>query len=233
MNAPNERLMSHYGTRDVFIAKTAGDALIARLIAALLAGGLVHEMQSEDKTVAKKLSDKDSAEHEAATARMDQANSALRHTDVPLLIPAGYDQGMVRTAMVAVAAGEDLAKMAGMGNFISGVLPAIKTFGQKAGGLLAKAPAAAGGAAEKTMASAAQEAPGLLGKAKSKLMGPLGWKGNAALIGGTIGAGYLLNKGTHAAAGAMGRESAGSPVYGSGARGYNPPLTVNEWGTPQ
>jgi len=235
MNTPNEHLMSQYGTRDVFVQKTAGGmSLLERLGGALMGEELVREGNVEEKKVHHEDAHHDEAVREAALQQLAQATAALR--GVPILTPAGYDDSMVRTAMVAVQIGEDLAKNAGIGDFVSGVLPAIKNFGSKAsgavGGMLSKAPAAAGGAT-KTMASVGQEAPGLLSKAKGKLLGPLGLKGNALLIGGTLGAGYLANKAVHKGLGEMGRESAGSPVYGSGRLGYNPPQTVNEYGQPQ
>ena len=243
MNSPNERLMRHYGTRDVFMEKAAGGmSLLERLSGALMGEELVREGNVEEKKVHREDALRDQAVREAALQELSQATNALR--GVPILTPAGYDDSMVRMAMVAVQIGEDLAKNAGIGDFVSGVVPAIKNFGGAVGGLLKKTPAVAGAAAggpyraaaagaAKTVASAApaaaKEGPGLL----QKLKGPLGWKSNALLIGGTLGAGYLANKAIHKGLGAMGRESAGSPVYGSGRLGYNPPQAVNEYGVAQ
>jgi hypothetical protein len=239
MSHPNERLMSHYGTRDVFEQKTA-ESLLERLIPALVAVEMNRSGRHEEEKIHHADKEHDSAIRAAAMAEMQQAAQSLRHTPVPMIAPSyyppGFDEGMVRMASIAVEAGSELAKEAGIGSALSGVLPAIQGAGKKAvgavGGLLGKAPAAVESAG-KTMAAAGSAAPGLLDKAKGKLLGPLGWKGNAALIGGTLGAGWLANKAVHKATGELGRESGGSPVYGGGRLGYNPPSTVNSWGTPQ
>ena len=231
MNTPNERLMSHYVTRDVFEQKTA-ESLLERLLPALIAGEMSLSGQRQEKKIHDKDKAVDDAERMAAMLAMSQSAGALRHTPVPMFapegMPLGYSEGMVRLAAIAVASGVELAKEAGIGSMLSGVMPAIKSVGQKAvgavGGALSKAPAAA---------TSAAAAPGLLGAAKSKLLGPLGLKGNLALVGGTLGAGWLANKAVHTATGELGRQRAGSPVYGGGGLAEAPASTVNQWGVPQ
>jgi hypothetical protein len=245
MNTPNPTLMQHYGTEDVFLAKTA-DAL--PLLARLGMGILNFELASSSKKKDEEQKFEDALRYEAVreheAAKMQQANEGLRHTHAPMLlqagsdVPVGWDEGMVRLASVAALAGADMAKEAGIGDFVTAAktmgakaLPALKGFGQKALGTLKSV-----GAATAPAAGAAPAAGDLITRGKKLLGGGLGLKTNLLLAGGTLGAGVLASKGISAGTRAMSREAPGPAVYGAPARGgigYQIPYGVNQYGQPQ
>ncbi len=106
-----------------------------------------------------------------------------------------------------------LAKQAGIGDFsgfMKGVSGAVKQLGVKAP------------AAEEQVAA----------KAKRSFGGPLGWKGNALLLGGTVGAGILASKAMRVAPQVLSQEEQPA-TYGAGQYGYQVPYGVNSYGQPQ
>ncbi|WP_394831725.1 hypothetical protein LVJ94_34950 [Pendulispora rubella] len=73
-----------------------------------------------------------------------------------------------------------------------------------------------------------------LSRAKGKLSGGLGAKGNLVLAGGTLGAGLLASKGLRATTQHMSGE-ARPQVFGADPEslGYRLPVNVNAYGVPQ
>lgn len=209
------------------------------------------------------------AQREYELAKMRPATENLRHTRAPLLVPAnssmpvGWDEGMVRLASIAADTGADFAKEAGIGDMLIAAKSFAAPLASKAknlfgGGLKAVGAAAPKAGLAKTIAaapipeafhaasSAAPKTPGLLEQGKNllqqgkqKLTGGLGWKANAALVGGTLAAGVLGSKAISGASRAMSREPAGPATYGQGTTsgfggqpGYQLASTVNQYGEP-
>ena len=116
--------------------------------------------------------------------------------------------------MIAEQVGRDRAKTAGIGDFASftaGLSNAVKQLG---------------------VSKAAPAAGSLVSKAKRMMGGPLGWKGNALLLGGTVGASILGSKVMNRAPAVLSKEQHPA-VYGPGQYGYQLPNGVNAYGTPQ
>jgi hypothetical protein len=247
MDTPIPALMQHYGTEDVFLAKLAGEAPLAMGLAArVLSYRLAEKMRQEvaDQQLEDRLRYEARREYELAKIR--QVNQNLRHTRVPLIIPAGsdlpagWDEGMVRLASIAAETGADMAKEAGIGDFVataksfgSKIVPTLKQFGTKAVNAvkpfkappIPKPPAPEG------------DLTSLVSEAKDQLKGKLGlgWKGNLALTGLAAGGLALGSKGISAASREMNREPQGPPApYGGPRRGvgYQLPYGVNEYGQP-
>lgn len=124
MNLPHPDLMRAYGTTDVFLQKTA-DAM--PLLARLGAAALNYEMAASQNRAMAEQKAEDDARYEAK--REYELERARQMTPM-----------MTRLASVAAAAGADAARMAkeaGVGDFATGVVKGLGTFGKnlKAGGL--------------------------------------------------------------------------------------------------
>lgn len=194
--------MRCYGTEDVFLKKEAGSPLLTRLTTALLSIELARSAQNSID------------EQQASDARAYEAERERKLEEMRLATDSfkTMEPSMVHVASIAAAAGADLAKEAGIGDFVS----LAKSLGGKAiSALNLKASTAARGAA--------------------RLPGGLGLKGNLALGGaaaaGLWGGSKLINKATQV----MGSAPHGPATYGGAVNGvgYVTPYGVNQFGQPQ
>jgi len=226
MNHPNLLLLRHYGTAGVFAEKTAGAVpFAARVAAAVFSGHMARDAGQEmdrQRLEAHQMNEQFRLLEQRA---MNPALQNLHHTQAPRFVeansdlPVGWDEGMVRLASIARAAGRDIAKLA------AGVMPAPVV---KPPMPMAKpvTPAPAAAAPAKSLTSTALSAGN---GAMNTMFGPH-WKGKALALGAVAGGGYLGLKGLNKGLGVMSRE-AGPQSWGSPETQL--PMGVNQYGNPQ
>lgn len=248
MNTPHPALLRHYGNEDVFKQKTAGGgALLAGLAAGVLNAGLAHSNQESDEWHRQQAEALNEAFRELELSRMRTATGPLRG-EVSGASPTQYNEndypgfrrdadaltgrersalseleqplfkaGMTRLASLMAGAGADLAKEAGL-------------MAAGAAAIERRLPGVAAGAVK------AAPPPGtvdLLQKGVDGVKGRLGmgFKANALVAGGAVGATILGSKAVNKTTQVMGREAPGPANFGSG--GYQAPYGVNAYGQPQ
>jgi hypothetical protein len=200
---PNPDLVEVYGTRDVFMAKTGGELpLVARLSAALFnASQGRREVRSAGEQRAEAELMTRAAE-ELEKERLRPATAALEHKRAPALIGRGF----IDPQAVPIGFDEGMVRLA-----------------HASGRALAKK-AGIGGA---YMGAAIGAGKAMQGFTQKLLPG---MKGNLALGGAVLGAGYLGAKALKGGLNLLSHESA-PKNYGAG--NYQVPFGVNEYGRPQ
>ena len=145
MNTPVPALMQRYGTEDVFLAKTADSVpLLARMALGLLSVEGAREERGKDERQKEEDVLRAEAQRELALLQMSRTSEPLRHTQVPRPLPNGGVPGVwngefvdmngpewqvpfdMRLASIAAGAGADLAKEAGIGDFMAAASTAKK-----------------------------------------------------------------------------------------------------------
>ena len=244
---PNEELMARYGTRPVFEEKTAeGTPFAAKILFAMVAMKMARNYADElqiQRLEAQNLNNqfqnmqrmnlgptRDAMEHSRPKAFIAPALPMGGPQDPNAMagIPLGWDEGMVRTAAVAQAAGADLAKVAVGGFDLGGALG-------RAGGALRKAFQPGVEGAAKAAIPPTLKQPPISAAFKPVADAARGVQrkvvGAGALGLGVAGLGALA--GTRSALGYLSSEQE-QPTYGATPYGA-PQLSygVNQYGQPQ
>jgi len=197
-------LLKHYGTSQLLTEKMAGELpLVARLSSILVSAGLGHSAVKSQANQREEAALLNLLAEEAEKGRLRPALTALQHSHVKPLI----GRGGIDPSLVPVGMDEGMTRLA--------------SIAEASGRALAKL----GGMGYTDLAAGAGK---LMGGAAKRILP--GWKGQAALGAGAIGAAYLGTKAVRGGLRALGNEGH-AKNYGAG--NYQVPTGVNEYGQPQ
>lgn len=233
MNTPVPALMKCYGTEDIFQEKLANGAsgLLARLGMGILD---YHLVEGGQEAMAKQRAEEalmHEATREHALAQMRLAAEPLRGEGQVSHVYADLGRGYNENTSPRFR--REVDALLSEGGY---TLPASLS---DAGMTRLASIAAAAGADLAKEAGVGVPSGNLVSRASGALKGKLGlgWKGQALLGAGAIGAGVLATKGGQKLQRYAAKEPEGPAVFGmgkpSGNIGYQIPMGVNQYGQPE